>query len=77
MKSVTASVDDEIYRLVRIKAAQWNISVSATVGGYLREIANTETESERLKRQQAEARATIKSFNASDRLSRDELYKRR
>jgi hypothetical protein len=53
------------------------MSVSAMVRGCLREIVDAETEFERLKRQEAGARAKIKSFNASNRLSRDELHERR
>lgn len=77
MKNITVSVDDETYRRARVKAAERDTSVSALVRDYLREVAGAETEFERLKRQEAEARARIKNFSASDRLSRDELHERR
>jgi len=51
--------------------------VSAMVRDYLQGVAATETEFERLKRQEAEARAQIRNFRASDRLSRDALHESR
>jgi plasmid stability protein len=77
MKNITVSVDDETYRRARIKAAERDTSVSAMVREYLREVVEAESEFERLKRLEAEARAQIKNFRASDRLSRDELHERR
>jgi len=77
MRNITVSVDDETYRRARIKAAERDTSVSAMVREFLVDIAAKESEFERLKREEAAVRATIKSFNASDRLSRDELHERR
>jgi hypothetical protein len=77
MKNITVSVDEETYRRARVKAAEQDTSVSAMVRDYLREVTKVESEFERLKRQEAEARAQIKNFRASDRLSRDELHERR
>lgn len=76
MKNITVSVDDETYRRARIAAAERDTSVSAMVKEFLDAIAGRETEFEKLKREEAEIRASIKSFQASDRLSRDELHKR-
>lgn len=77
MKNITVSVDDETYRRARIRAAERDTSVSAMVRDYLREMTEAETEFERLKRKEAEARARVKNFRAADRLTRDELYERR
>ena len=77
MKNITVSVDDEIYRKARIAAAERDTSVSAMVREFLTDVAGKESEFDRLKREEAEVRATIKSFSASDRLSRDKLHERR
>jgi hypothetical protein len=42
---------------------------------FLEQLASHETESERLKRKEREIRSQISAFNASDRLSRDELHR--
>lgn len=77
MKNITVSVDDDIYRKARIAAAERDTSVSAMVREFLTDVAGKESEFDRLKREEAEVRATIKSFSASDRLSRDKLHERR
>ena len=77
MKNITVSVDDEIYRKARIAAAERDTSVSAMVREFLTDVAGKESEFDRLRREEAEVRATIKSFSASDRLSRDKLHERR
>jgi hypothetical protein len=76
MKNITVSVDDDTYRRARMKAAEQDTSVSALVRQYLSDIAQTETEAERLHREEAILRASIKQFRAGDRLSRDELHDR-
>jgi plasmid stability protein len=76
MKNITVSVDDETYRRARMAAAERDTSVSAMVREYLTLVSTGETDFERLKRQEAATRATIKSFDASDRLSREELHER-
>ena len=76
MRNITVSVDDETYRRARIVAAELDTSVSALVKAYLEQLATRESESERLKRQEREIRSRILNFNASDRLSRDELHAR-
>ena len=75
MKNITVSLDDETYRQARIFAAQQDTSVSALVKQFLSGLT-AESETERLKTLEREARASIKSFRASDRLSRDDLYER-
>ena len=76
MKNITVSLDDETYRQARVFAAQRDTSVSALVKEFLAGL-NATQEVERLKELEREARASIVSFTASDRLSRDELYERR
>ena len=76
MKNITVSVDDETYRRARMKAAEKDTSVSAMVRGFLVEVAQGESEFERLTKLEEEIRAGIKGFRAGDSLPRDELYKR-
>jgi len=79
MKNITVSLDDEIYRRARIKAAEQNSSVSALVRGFLVQLTTGETETERRKRLQAETIAAIRAqqtFRAANRLSRDDLHDR-
>jgi len=77
MKNITVSVDDDVYRLARIKAAERDTSVSALVKDFLSGLAADEGDFERLAREEQELRARIKDFSAGNRLSRDELYERR
>jgi hypothetical protein len=76
MKNITVSLDSEVYRRARIKAAELDTSVSALVKKYLIELAGQESEFERRRRLQQETLATIKSFSASSRLTRDEIHER-
>jgi hypothetical protein len=76
MKNITVTVDDDTYRKARMKAAAMDTSVSALVKKFLTEIGTSETEFERLKRQEREVMADIQTFSASENLSRDTLYDR-
>jgi plasmid stability protein len=76
MKNITVSLDDEIYRRARIRAAERETSVSALVRQYLIEIASDESEAEALKREEARLRESIRGFKAGGGLSRDELHAR-
>ena len=76
MKNITVSLDDNTYRRARMKAAELDTSVSALVKKYLVDLAVQETDFERRKRLQDEILATIRSFSASDRLTRDEVHER-
>lgn len=76
MKNITVSLDDETYRRARVKAAEEDTSVSAVVRRFLIEFAATETDFERLKRQEQTLREQIHSFRASDRLSREDVHAR-
>ncbi len=76
MKNITVSVDDEVYRFARIKAAENNTSVSALVKAFLLQLIGEESELERRKRLQRETIASIHAFSAADRLSRDQVHDR-
>ena len=76
MKNITVSLDDETYRRARMIAAQRDMSVSALVRRFLRDLVSDESETERLKRQERELRERITDFDASDRLSGDDVHRR-
>lgn len=83
MKNITVSVDEETYRLSRIKAAEAGTSVSALVRGFLKELAqgsDPESRFERLRRLQDETLEAIRArgagLRAADNLPRQELYDR-
>ncbi len=76
MKNITVSLDSDVYRRARIKAAELDTSVSALVKKYLIELAGQETDFERRRRLQTETLATIKTFSAGNRLTRDEVHQR-
>jgi plasmid stability protein len=77
MKNITVSLDDELYRRARIRAAQEDTSVSAVVRRFLIGFASEGTEFDRLKRQEQDLRAQIHEFRASDRLPRARVHERR
>jgi hypothetical protein len=77
MKNITVTVDEETYRLARVKAAEQDTSVSAMVKAFLTDVANGGSHVEKLKREEAALRASIRSFRAGDRLSRDEIHSHR
>jgi plasmid stability protein len=76
MKNITVTVDDETYRLARVRAAEQDTSVSALVKSFLTDVANGGSRTEKLKRDEVALRASIKSFRAGDRLNRDEVHAR-
>ena len=76
VKNITVSVDDEIYRRARMKAAEQDTSVSALVRRFLVNLAAGETETERLKRQERELRERITKFRGGDRMGRDAVHRR-
>ena len=76
MRNITVAVDNETYKRARVAAAERDTSVSALVKAYLEQLASHETEIERLKRQEREIRCRIAAFNASGRLSREDLHRR-
>jgi hypothetical protein len=76
VKNITVSVDDEVYRRARRKAAEQDTSVSALVRQFLTELAASESEAERLKREERALRARIHAFSAADRVPREDVHVR-
>jgi predicted CopG family antitoxin len=76
MKNITVTVDDDTYRLARIKAAERDTSVSALVRNFLSELASGDPDVRRLEREERELRARIRSFTAGHRLSREDTHRR-
>jgi hypothetical protein len=76
MKNITVSVDEEIYRRARIRAAERDTSVSALVKNFLVELSSEESDTRRLEREERELRGLIRVFTAGNRLSRDEAHGR-
>ncbi len=83
MKNITISVEDELYRQARIKAAEQSTSLSAMFKAFLLQVtgsAQKEGEFQRLEREERELRAELVerclSLNPSNHLSRDELHDR-
>ena len=70
------SVEDDVYRAARVRAAEQGTSLSALVAAYLRSLAADEAEFARLEAQQHEVAGQIARFRAADRLSREELHDR-
>jgi len=77
MKNITVTVDDETYRRARVKAAERDTSVSALVKHFLTELAGSESDADRLRREERALRGRIKSFRAADRLPREAVHERR
>lgn len=76
MKNITVSLNDDVYRRARIKAAERDRSVSALVREFLESLAEGESDFERRKRLEVKVLSSIKTFRAGDRLSRDEIHDR-
>ena len=76
MKNITVTVDDEVYRRARMKAAEQDTSVSALVARFLAELAADESHVERLKREERALRARIGTFRAGARLAREDAHGR-
>lgn len=74
MKNVTISLDDDLYRRARILAAEEDTTVTAMLRAYLEEKTRQKEEFDRLLKLQNDTIAQIKSFSASERLTREELY---
>jgi hypothetical protein len=76
MKNITVTVEDDLYRRARIKAAEENTSLSALVKAFLQQLTEEESDFQRRKRLQHETMASIHVFSAGDRLNRDEVHER-
>lgn len=83
MKNIIISVDDELYRLARSKAAEQSTSISALFRAFLIRLTGgeaAESEFQRLEREEQELRAGLQtrrlSLNPAHNLSREELHNR-
>lgn len=76
MKNITVSVDEELHRRARVRAAELDTSLSAVVREFLVRFCGGETEYERRKRLETETLAAIGAFRGGDRLDRDALHDR-
>lgn len=76
MKSITVSIDDELYRAARIAAAERSTSVSALVRDYLRSLAPSDDGQQEANRALFNAMDKAKDLRAADRLSRDASHAR-
>ena len=83
MKTITLAVDDELYRMARIKAAEQSTSISAMFNLFLLRLGQSdegESPFQHLQREEEELRAEMRaqhhSLNPAYNLSRDELHTR-
>jgi plasmid stability protein len=76
MKNITVSIDADLHRRARIRAAERETSLSAVVRDFLIGFAGGETEFEMRKRLEKETLASIRAFRAGDRLTREEVHDR-
>lgn len=83
MKNITISIDDDLYRQARMKAAEQSTSISALFRKFLIRLTvgeAAETEFQRLAREEQELRAELRArrigLNPAYNLSRDELHDR-
>lgn len=70
------SLPNEVYRRARAAAAERDSSLSAWIRELLGSSLDDKSDFERRKRLQDDVIASIQSFDASDRLSHDELHRR-
>jgi hypothetical protein len=70
-------VPDDVYRTARVVAAGRDTSVSALVREFLTGLGSGESDFDRRKRLQDDILASIGRFRAADRLTRDEVHRRR
>lgn len=83
MKNITVSIDDDLYRAARIKAAQQATSISGLFRDFLVRLTTDEageTEFQRLAREEQELRSELRArrigLKPERNLSRDELHDR-
>jgi plasmid stability protein len=76
MKSLTVSLPDDVYRRARIRAAEQDTSVSALVREFLTKLGGEELDFEWRERLQKEVLASVRSFRAGNRLTRQRLHDR-
>ena len=76
MKNITVAIDDETYRLARIRAAEQSTSVSAMVKEFLISLTGTGPSREKLRDIIESIRAGGGGIDPSDNLTREELHDR-
>jgi hypothetical protein len=83
MKNITISIDDDLYRQARMKAAEQSSSISALFRDFLIRLTvgeSAETEFQRLAREEQELRAELGArrlgLKSEHNLSREELHDR-
>lgn len=80
MRNITVTVDDELYRQARVRAAEEGSTVSAMVRAFLQGLVQGDARFRRLQREQEAVIERIRQehpgFAASDRLSRDDVHGR-
>ncbi len=83
MKNITISIDDDLYRQARMKAAEQSTSISALFKNFLIRLTvneAAETEFQRLAREEQDLRTELRArrlgLNPLHNLSRDELHDR-
>ena len=83
MKNITISIDDDLYRQARMKAAEQSTSISALFKNFLVRLTvseGAETEFQRLAREEQELFAELDAkgigLNPAYNLTRDELHDR-
>lgn len=83
MKNITISIDDDLYRQARMKAAEQSTSISALFKNFLVRLTISEaaeTEFQRLAREEQELRAELRArrlgLKPEHNLTRDELHDR-
>ncbi len=83
MKNITVSIDDELYRAARIKAAEESTSISGLFKAFLIRLTSdesAETRFQRLAREEQELRAELRArrigLSPAHNLTRAELHDR-
>lgn len=83
MKNITVSIDDELYRAARIKAAEESTSISGLFKTFLIRLTSdesAETRFQRLAREEQELRAELRArrigLSPAHNLTRAELHDR-
>lgn len=76
MKNITVTVDDELHRRARMRAAEQATTVTSVVRDFLEGYCRGETEYDRRKQLECETLNRIKHFSAAERLSREDVHDR-
>jgi hypothetical protein len=76
MPNITISIDENTYRAARVVAAAKGASVSSLVKEFLITLTEQDARIAALVEQEAAIREEISTFDAADRLPRDQLHRR-